>query len=160
VSAAAARSSPVPRGEAVEVVHFRLGKRAFLVARGDVRAIRHSPRVRLAREGRLAAGALPVVSLSELLQLGRDTSVDRRLIEVDHWGSRLGLEVTAIAGIVPVRVSALHPLPPFLVRNATSRCLLGLAWLDGEWAIALDLSTLLVERGVEVPSPAEGEGIP
>ena len=107
---------------ATEVVVFRLGADAFVAPREDVRAIRHSPRVRHAREGRLAAEGLPVVSLSEVLGLGRDTAVDRRVLEVDHWGARLGLEVTAIEGIRRLRVGSLHALPPLVRVHQIKAC--------------------------------------
>jgi hypothetical protein len=150
----AARPVAVP---AVEVVVFLVGKTTGIAAREEIRAIRHSPRVRLALDAGAADRRVPCVSLSEVLGLGRDTSVDRRVLVVEHWGTPLGLEVTAIEGIRRVRAGQLHALPPLLLRCCTSRAVLGLAWLDDRWAVALDLATLLVERGVEVPASVEAD---
>ena len=158
----------------VQVVVFRVGAQRFAVAREQVNAIRESPRVR----GRLNAGALavtplPLVSLSLVLGLDRDVSVDRRVLEVEHWGQRLGLEVTKIEGIRGISSSVLHPLPAIVGRNMQSANVLGiLDWPrpQGETgrngtdggpdeasqgpdppALALDLNALLVEQGVDIP---------
>jgi len=141
-----------------EVVVFLVGKTTYFVAREEVRAIRHSPRVHLGLDADAAARRVPCVSLSRVLGLARDTAVDRRVLEVEHWAAPLGLEVTAIEGIRRVRPEQLHALPPLLERCCTSRAVLGLAWLDGNWAIALDLATLLVEQGVEAPPPGTADG--
>lgn len=157
--------------EALEVVVFHVGPRRFAVPREQVKGIRPSPRVRSRLAGAGPTGKLPLVSLSAVLGLDRDTSTDRRVLEVDHWGRRLGLEVTAIEGIRRVRVRDLHPLPMLLRRNCGSSNVLGLldprsdrggpgrkdpdaagaeaAELEGP-AIALDVSALLVEQGVEI----------
>lgn len=148
------------RDEAVETVSFTLGKRRFLAARAEVRAFRHSPRVRHARHGRLFATELPVVSLSDVLELGRDTSTDRRVLEVVHEGEPLGLEVTTILGVLPLPRRRLRALPPLVRRNALSSALLGLAWIDERWALAIDLPTLLVERAVRPPRGDEDQVLP
>lgn len=134
---------------ALEVVVFTVGKRAFLAPRADVRSIRPSPRLRLERTGG-AGTSVPTVSLSQLLGLDRDASVDRRVVEVEHWGEPIGLEVTGITGIRQLEPARLRPLPPLVSRCVASQAVLGLAEVDGAWALALDLPALLVERGVEV----------
>lgn len=155
----------------LEVVVFRVGDRRLAVPRDQVKGIRPSPRVRSLLAGTGPAEGLPLVSLSEVLGLDRDTSTDRRVLEVEHWGSRLGLEVTAIEGIRTVRPRELHPLPRLLSRNCGSANVLGLLIPEAREeqpgrkttestdheavalespAVALDLSALLVEQGVEV----------
>lgn len=139
-----------PAATTHELVHFSVGKQRFAVARGAVRAIRPSPRLRSVLGGGHAAPGLPLVSLSSVLGMERDTSVDRRVLEVLHWGERLGLEVTGIEGIRQVSVDALHPLPPIVARALATRAVLGLADLPGGLTIVLDLPLLLTERGVTV----------
>lgn len=133
-----------------ELVHFRVGKQAFAAARSAIRAARPSPRLRSVLGGIQPAPGIPLVSLSNVLGLERDTSVDRRVLEVLHWGERLGLEVTAIDGIRHVALDALHPLPPLVVRALGTRAVLGV--IDGSRGliVVLDLPLLLTERGVTV----------
>ncbi len=158
------RAAPVlvPEGS-VELLHFSVGKLLFAVARTAVRAIRPSPRLRSVLGGPQASAGLPLVSLSTVLGLERDASVDRRVIEVVHWGQRLGLEVTAIVGMHHVPPSDFHPLPAWLKQTLRSRAVLGIVrWRpDGttpgagaheRLLVALELSVLLTERGVEVPT--------
>lgn len=133
-----------------EVVQFTVGKLRFAVARDAVRAIRPSPRLRSVLGGAQVAPGLPLVSLSSVLGLDRDTSVDRRVLEVLHWGDPLGLEVTAIEGIQRLGLSGMHPIPPLVAQSLGSRAVLGLADLGGGLAVVLDLPLLLTERGVEV----------
>ncbi len=172
-----------PRSQAssggVQVVVFRVGPHRFAVAREQVMAIRESPRVRSRlNTGALAAVSLPLVSLSLVLGLERDTSVDRRVLEVVHWGERLGIEVTMIEGIRGLSSSVLHPLPAVVGRNLQSANVLGiLEWPESQDetgqddadedpaalsegpdppALALDLSALLVEQGVDIPEVQAG----
>jgi len=153
-----------------------VGLHRFAVAREQVKAIRESPRVRSRLETRtLAATTLPLISLSVVLGFDRDTSVDRRVLEVEHWGQRLGLEVTVIEGIRDLSASVLHPLPPIVQRNLETANVIGiLEWTEAQAepgrkaadvqddggprdpeqpAVAIDLSALLVEQGVDVPEP-------
>ena len=136
---------------ACEVVLFAVGKLHFAVARGSVRSLRPSPRLRSVLGGSPLTG-LPLVSMSTVLGIERDTSVDRRVLEVVHWGERLGLEVTGIAGIRRVGPSQLFPLPRLVAQCVRSRNVLGLAELGPVRAVVLDLAGLLVERGVEIPT--------
>ena len=175
MSRAGSLGSPSPRAVGgVQVVLFRVGTHRFAVPREQVKAIRESPRVRSRLEtGSVTAKSLPLLSFSVVLGLDRDTSVDRRVLEVEHWGEALGLEVTVIEGIRELSSSVLHPLPPILARNLQSTNVLGLLeWLHPETefaesgggsggaaepagpespAVALDLTALLIEQGVEVP---------
>jgi chemotaxis signal transduction protein len=175
MSRAGREGSSAPPGEGgVQVVLFRVGAHRFAVPREQVKAIRESPRVRSRLEtGSVAASSIPLLSLSTVLGLDRDTSVDRRVLEVEHWGGRLGLEVTVIEGIRDLGRGRLHPLPSLLQRNLGSANVLGiLEWplsdaragrlaseegaeapVEGSEipAVALDLSALLVEQGVEIP---------
>ena len=66
-----------------------------------------------------------------------DTSVDRRVLEVEHWGERLGLEVTSIEGIRSLRARDLRPLPALVARNLATEQVLGLALAGGGLAVAL-----------------------
>ena len=144
--------SPSPQGgEAglpdLEVVLFTVGKRHHVAAREDVKAIRASLRVRAGSEGH---ARIPVVSLSAVLGLERDTSVDRRVLEVEYWGERVGLEVTAIAGIRLVPGDKLHALPQTVSRTALSQHVLGIMETELGLAVALDLPGLLAEQGVAI----------
>lgn len=166
--------SPSPRTTGgLQVVVFRVGPHRLAVPREQVKAIRESPRVRSRLETGAVASTLPLLSLSAVLGLERDTAVDRRVLEVEHWGEALGLEVTVIEGIRDVREAVLHPLPAILARNLKSANVLGiLVWIPSKAdsrnpaqevdpaaetegpelpAVALDLTALLVEQGVEVP---------
>ena len=159
------RAAPVVAVEgAVELLHFTVGKLLFCVARRGVLAIRPSPRLRSVLGGPHIPAGVPLVSLSTVLGLQRDTSVDRRVIEVLHWGQRLGLEVTSIIGLHQVAPTDFHPLPPVLRDALRSRAVLGVVrWravvAEGgptakrreHMLVALDLPVLLTERGVEVP---------
>jgi chemotaxis signal transduction protein len=146
---ARARHRVAPEAGTFELVHFTVGKLRFAVARSAVRAIRPSPRLRSVLGGVQAARGLPLISLSSVLGLDRDTSVDRRVLEVVHWGDPLGIEVTAIEGIQRVGLDAMHPLPPLVQQALGTRAVLGLADASG-LAVVLDLPLLLTERGVEV----------
>lgn len=142
----------------VEVVLFTVGKRLHLAAREDVKTIRPSLRVRRAvRE----VTARTVHSLSRLLGLDRDVSVDRRILEVEYWGERVGLEVTSIQGIRHLDLSTLHPLPTLVRRNCSSSCVLGLVVIENEdpekaphLGVVLDLPGLLAEQGVALSEKA------
>jgi chemotaxis signal transduction protein len=133
----------------VQVVLFCVGKQAFVASGDEVKAIRPSPRTRPLGS---PPSDVPVLSLSELLGLTRDTSVDRRMLEVEYWGERIGLEVTSIAGIRDVELAGFHVLPPLVVRNCASSSVLGVVKTDVGWAVALDLASLLAEQGVELPA--------
>ena len=171
---APARSAAGSSG-GLELVLFRVGPWRLAVPRDQVKGIRPSPRVQGRIAGVQPAGApIPIVSLSEVLGLQRDTATDRRVLEVEHWGQRLGIEVTAIEGIRTVRVTELHLLPAVAQRNCASAQVLGLVIpearaseegrndpdseqdelarlaANGRPAVALDLTALLVEQGVEV----------
>ena len=132
-----------------ELLVFRLGGQLFVAARESVRAIRPSPRLRSAL-GPMVPSGVPLISLSAVLGFDRDSSVDRRVIEVLHWGTRIGLEVTAIDGIRHVPRGSFRALPPAVRLCLSSHHVLGVARLEEGLAIALDLPGLLVERGVEI----------
>ena len=132
-----------------EVVVFSVGNTRHAVARASVLAIRPSPRLRSSLPGVAHASSLPLISLSSVLWLERDASVDRRVIEVLHWGEQLGLEVTALHGIRRLPPERMHALPPLLRRCVPSRAVLGIGEWDDMRVVVLDLPTLLVERGVE-----------
>jgi chemotaxis signal transduction protein len=131
-----------------ELVHFTVGAQRFAAARTAIRAIRPSPRLRSVLGGTTARPGLPLISLSSVLGMERDTSVDRRVLEVLHWGERLGLEVTGIDGIRRAELSALHPLPSVVGRSLRTRAVLGVVEVPKGLAVVLDLPLLLTERGV------------
>jgi chemotaxis signal transduction protein len=133
-----------------ELVNFTVGKLRFAAARAAIRAIRPSPRLRSMLGGSQAAQGLPLISLSSVLGFERDTSVDRRVLEVLHWGERLGLEVTGIEGIQRLGLTSMHPVPPVIARVLSTRAVLGFADLPGGLTVVLDLPLLLTERGVTV----------
>jgi chemotaxis signal transduction protein len=135
-------------GEQVEVVLFSIGRHHFVAARAAVRAIREPPRARAPAEpGR---EVIPIVYLSRILGLDRDTAIDRRVLEVEYWDARIGLAVTAIAGIRSLDASSLRPLPSLVARSIGSLAILGLVETDLGWAVALDLETLVTERCEDV----------
>ena len=78
---------------AIEAVIFRIGAQDFVVAREGVRSI-HPSRRKGGRSDRRPG--FPIISLSNVLGLRRDTSGDLRVLEVVHQGRSLGLEVTAM----------------------------------------------------------------
>jgi chemotaxis signal transduction protein len=135
-------------GATVQVVLFTVGKQRFVASGDEVKSIRPSPRTRPPGS---PPSDVPVISLSEILGLSRDTSVDRRMLEVEYWGERIGLEVTTIAGIRDVELRTFHHLPPLVVRNCASTSVLGVVGTEIGWAVAVDLGALLAERGVELP---------
>ena len=145
------RPATYPRAGLLEVVAFSVGKYHFVVPRDAIAAIRPSLRVKMLMTGALQLADIPILSLSAVLGIERDTSVDRRVFELDYWGQRLGLEVTGITGIRAVDAAALRPLPPVVARHCSSRNVLGIVEVDGVQAVALDLLGLLVEKGVDVP---------
>jgi chemotaxis signal transduction protein len=145
-----ARIAPAAAG-GFELACFTVGKQRFAAARSAIRAIRPSPRLRSMLGGvQVAAKGLPLVSLSSVLGMERDTSVDRRVLEVLHWGERLGLEVTGIEGIERIGLKSLHPLPAIIARALGTRAVLGVAQLPAGLTVVLDLPLLLTERGVTV----------
>lgn len=142
-----------------EVLVFSVGATPYAVARSEVVGIRASRRARPA--GSESEQPLPVVSLSRVLGLERDTAVDDRVMVIRHWGEPLGVEVTAIRGFRRFSLDRLRPLPPLVRRNCSSAHVVGLVLDDcedegdgtqGVWPIivAIDLGGLLVEQGVEV----------
>ena len=144
------RNRVVAAPGAFELVQFSVGTQRFATARAAVRAIRPSPRLRSLLGGAQPASGLPLISLSSVLGLERDTSVDRRVLEVLHWGDRLGLEVTGIEGIQRIGLESMHPLPPLILGALATRAVLGVAELPSGLTVVLDLPLLLTERGVTV----------
>ena len=136
-----------------EVVAFAVGRSEFVVAREQVARIRRSSRVRRSTVA-TPETAPPVLSISTLFHWDRDRGEDLRVLEVEHEGSLLALEVTSIEGIRLLSQADLLPLPDLIARTCSSPAVIGLAQLGDICAVAVDLASLLQAAGVENPGAA------
>ncbi|RKY00982.1 chemotaxis protein CheW [Candidatus Poribacteria bacterium] len=135
-----------------QFVSFKLGEEKYGIDILSVKEIiRMQPVTRVPNTPEYVRGVInlrgeiiPIVDLRKKLGIPPTEDKSNRIIVVEHQDKKVGFIVDSVSEVLRVEEDSIEP-PPSMMR-IDSRYISGIAKLDGEFMIVLDLNRLLEEE--------------
>ena len=134
----------------VQIVCFKIGKEEYGINILKVQEILNLPKITLLPKASefilgvidLRGKILPIIDLSKKFGIDSDSATKgTRAIVVKIKGKEVGLSIDSVSHVVKLETGAIEP-PPAIVKGISGRYIVGIAKVDEEFVVILDIDQI------------------